>query len=719
MSDTRAAEVARLVSRHIDGVITTADQEQLSRLIEQDSALADIYIAMMQLHGLLMWGANESPASTVSPADIAPDSTRPADSCSIPVDVPRRRQEQTTRRWRKNRWVAWLLVPGLMAAVGISLLPQRPPNVPIVTSESRENELLSTSPDADSSVGNDSSLIDNSQPDLPPLQFDSLQANAAESRNSATMSRDELRSIPDSRFTESFSDQDVVAAINDGIDFSLKENDVLPSPRANDGEWLRRAWLTVGGRIPTLKEMSAFHQQPESTRRRDLVEQLLESADRHRHLAETWTSLLIGRAERDRVNRPALLNFLTEAFATNRPWINVVGDLISAEGRNDENGAANFLLAHLDNQATPATAVTARLFLGEQLQCVQCHNHPFTTGIRQRDYWALNAFFQHTERRIAPVDSRQPPEMGSPMIPVSLVDRPQGGMTFFETPSGRQEAVVPEYDGRRIAVDSIRPRRAALAEFLRSDSQSRVARAMVNRVWSQFFRYGFTNPVDDMASHVTVTHREVLDLLTEAFVTSGYDLRRLQKWIALSDAWQRTSQAIDANREDAPESGGPPLFSRVYCQRMSPEQMYDSIRVAIRAVAGQPSPTVDDAEHRRQWVRQFVRPYNTDENDEASEFDGSMAQAMAMMNGPDVNEAVRLASEAVLELDRSTPPVDEVLDRVTLAVLTREPTSGESSVFRRHVKRISRSVGYRQALPQAVEDMMWAYLNSSEFLLIH
>jgi hypothetical protein len=258
-----------------------------------------------------------------------------------------------------------------------------------------------------------------------------------------------------------------------------------------------------------------------------------------------------------------------------------------------------------------------------------------------------------------------------------------------------------------------------LAEYLATDSQLRVARAMVNRVWADFFGYGFTNPVDDLGPHVVVSHPALLGTLTEAFVSSGYDLQRLQYWIALSDAWQRTSQSTDQNLNDSPENGTIPLFSRVYMRRMTPEQVYDSIRVAVRAVSGQKSIADTESDHRQKWVSQFVRPYNTDENDETDEFNGSVAQAMVMMNGLDINAAIQQAIESSLKNTHLDLSINSVLERVSLAVLTRSPTARESAVFHQQLKRVHRATGIHNALPQVTEDMLWAYLNSSEFLLIH
>ncbi|MCH2201524.1 MAG: hypothetical protein MK102_06125 [Fuerstiella sp.] len=152
---------------------------------------------------------------------------------------------------------------------------------------------------------------------------------------------------------------------------------------------------------------------------------------------------------------------------------------------------------------------------------------------------------------------------------------------------------------------------------------------------------------------------------------------------------------------------------------MAPEQVYDSIRVAIQAVSMRTLETAEDPGHRRRWVNQFARPYDTDENDETDEFVGGITQAMVMMNDPDVNSAIRRATETLLANHGPSSSADSLLEQVSLAVFTRRPTSRESAMFRQHLKRMTRSDGHQTALPQVIEDLLWTYLNSSEFQLIH
>jgi hypothetical protein len=248
--------------------------------------------------------------------------------------------------------------------------------------------------------------------------------------------------------------------------------------------------------------------------------------------------------------------FSTASFCRIAPD-ETVGNLISAEGRSDQNGATNFLLAHLNDQATPATAVTARLFLGQQVHCTQCHNHPFVKERQQDEFWSLNAFFKQAERQSLTLTASD----GSPLQVWSLKDSGASGMTFYETLRGQQRATLPEFAGHAMAAEDHRPRRAELVKLLAEDDRHLVAQAMVNRTWAQIFGYGFSNPVDDLGPHSPVSHPELLQYLTRCFVTSDYNVQRLVRWIALSRAFQLSSIQAEPSMEiDVPEHGSIALF---------------------------------------------------------------------------------------------------------------------------------------------------------------
>lgn len=697
-------ELSSLINGHLDGQLTEFDQVRLQTRLKADPAAVSVYVEHVQLHGQLLWDAGLVPFA---------DGVEARPAISRVESVPFSSVSSSRSIGRTSRIVVVAAALIALAAVFPALVQRTETEIAV---------LPEAVPEAANSDNDTGIVRNNSTPaTVEPLRLNSLnQSSVASNELPITDPGDR---IVQERGPENFiTDEAVIAGINRLISQAWRENEVIPSPLADDREWLRRGYLTFVGRIPTVAEIDQFTSSRQSGRRERMIESLLQSEERSTHLAVVWTNLMIGRTEHRGVNRDALHDYLVGEFQENRPWIDVVGDLVSAEGRNDENGATNFLLAHLNNDATPATAVTARLFLGQQIQCVQCHDHPSDKSIRQDDYWALNAFFKQTRRapvRIA-VDDRRSGSMLE--VPWKLEDVPGQGMTFFETLQGQQKAVLPRYNGRTIPEGSGEGRRQILARWLAEDSDKKVARAVVNRMWAHFFGYGFTFPVDDIGPHVTVSHPELFRELTTAFIDSGYDLQRLMKWIALSAPWQRSSQPVAGNEADDPQEGGVPLFSRMYARRMSPEQVYESIRVAIHSASQQPVVNAETrSDHRSEWVRQFVRSYDTDENDESYNFGGTIAQAMVMMNGVDVEEALRLATQSVVfSTGANRDSTKDTLKRLSMSVLTRDPTPSEETVFRnRMMRELTRSGSRERALSSTVEDMMWAYLNSSEFVTVH
>lgn len=693
-------QVLRLLDRIFEGRSTDDHKQRLNELLRSHPHLVETYCDYMAIHGSLHWDTGVISSASATPGRIS----------AAAVFAPARRSRVLA--------AGALLAACLIGLVGWQLSKPTNDPQPVVKNENQPVVPAANSVQNNPLVAeNDSSNTLNSESDQPLKPLNTLIVPPAATKDDPTIvvATDEPPAPP--RFAADFTDSDVVQQVDTLLKQSWEDQEIQPSERADDWEWVRRAYLVYAGRIPGSEEVAQFMNRPQDVRRTELIDRLNQSDEVPEYLADVWTQLLIGRTNRPGVNRSKLQEYLVARFSDDAPWIDTVSDLITARGRNDRNGATNFLLAHLNNQATPATAVTARLFLGQQISCVQCHDHPFAKGLRQEDYWALNAFFKDTQKVSVPIaDASKKKAM--PDLPWQLEDRPgKDPMTYFENRSGLNIAVLPSFGGQTMDHRSTENRRDALADLLAEDSEKTVARAMVNRMWAHFFGYGFTASVDDMGPHVPVSHPELLDTLTEAFVKSDYSLTRLMKWIAMSDAWQRSSLQSESALADSPEIGEVPLFSRVYARRMSPEQVYESIRVGIQSVSNQPlASRQDHAEHRSEWVRQFATSYGTDENDEAVDFEGTISQAMVMMNGAEVNGAIKAASGVLVQRQKGANV--RTLEALSVALLTREPTELERKAFRRRAQQLSRQNGSAGSLI-AVEDMLWAYLNSTEFMTVH
>jgi hypothetical protein len=523
----------------------------------------------------------------------------------------------------------------------------------------------------------------------------------------------------------------VSAEIDAQIRQGWDEHQLTPSTRAKDYEFCRRSFLDVLGRIPTIEELAEYTDDARKDRKRHLVERLLYEpryADEYAtHWATVWTILLIGRGADDvddgLVSRAGLEAYLRASFAQNLPYDQLVHDLVSATGANRPgapgfNGAVNFLSGKLADDAIQATSQTAKLFLGQQVQCTQCHNHPFNEW-KQNQFWQFNSFFRQAIalRRYTP-GTREVDfvELADQDFPGE--DRPVEADTariYYELRNGQLEAAFPVFiDGTRIDTSGyVRQvnRRQELADLIVAAPE--FSRAAVNRFWGHFLGYGFTQPVDDMGPHNPAVYPALLNALADHFRSSGYDLKQLISWIVLSEPYGLSSRTTVQNQKDDPTLGEPPRYTHFYVRQMSPEQLYRSLRVAGQNQA-ELSPEQEN-EAQRRWLRQFTIALGTDEGDEATTFNGSIVQTLMMFNGELIDQVTGAEEGSFvhrLATNSRMRPLAKV-HRLFLTAVNRRATAREIKAFAKLEAR------HQHDQLKALQDMWWALLNSNEFILNH
>jgi len=716
------AELVTLIERQLESRISQDEFARLETLVRNSPSARCFYREYLDLHGMLHWEAAQSSDSAVSQTVMKEAADVPASSAACQtIPVTTHRPVRTPRRFA-FRLTA--LFAGLLAMVASFIwwsvshsgpqmaLPDPAPVVPA------QDALVA---DATAEVPQLPERVPVKLPEQPLRSRPDGSAQPVAVSIAASSSDHGRNPSPDEDGVTgpaaSGSAGALVAFIDEQIQAAWRDHEVTASPRADDSEWLRRVYLDTVGHIPESEQVTAFLKETGPDKRQRIVDQLLDDQDYIRNWTTIWSGLLIGRSNPRNVNRASLQKYLREAFARNRGWHEIVTDFISAEGSGEDNGAANFLLAHLNNQAVPATAITARLFLGQQLQCTQCHNHPFNEQ-KQDEFWAFNSFFQQVEM----VDR---PRGGNPRVrEVALRDRDGAEPTFYETRNGLQMATFPRYEDVRVDIDSGGRLRQRLAQLLVNGDSPQVARAFVNRMWHHFLGAAFTPEVDDMGPHVAVVHSEVLDRLTREFVRSGYDVKQLIRWICATESYNLSSRMSDGNRIDDPSAGQEALFSRVYVKPMTVEQVFDSLMIATQAreLFG---PDWDSLEKKRQeWLQQFVMAWDTDDNDEADLFNGSIPQALMLMNGELVKLTLEVEHGTLLDkVVRSRGNEQAKIEQIALATLSRRPTAEEAAAVRRlirdHTNRRSRGDNLQAATRDGLEDLFWAYLNSNEFILVH
>ncbi len=221
---------------------------------------------------------------------------------------------------------------------------------------------------------------------------------------------------------------------------------------------------------------------------------------------------------------------------------------------------------------------------------------------------------------------------------------------------------------------------------------------------------GFTTPVDD-GPHKPPSHPELLDRLSQEFVKSGYDVKRLIRWICDSEAYNLTSRAGKKNGVDDPSRGHVPLFSRMYPKPLEAEQLYDSLLMATRAENSGETNWAEAQKQRDAWLQQFIIAFGTDEVDEANTFNGTIPQALLMMNGPLVEKAVRAEKGSflcsVLESDG-----EEARENRSSSIWPPFPATPAATKNRRPRNLLESE---RDKLA-AFQNLFWALLNSNEFI---
>ncbi len=508
-------------------------------------------------------------------------------------------------------------------------------------------------------------------------------------------------------------------------DFEIK-----PSKEAKDAEWCRRLFLDVLGRIPKVDELDRFVSDRSKTKREDLVADLIHGDDYTEEFARNWTTiwtnLLIGRTGgngRDTmINRAGMQKFLRDSFARNKPFDRFVRELVSASGsttpgEDDFNGATNFLVDKVNSdKGSLATASTSRLFLGLQVQCTQCHDHPFNDW-KQQKYWEMNAFFRQAK---AFRGGRR-----NENAPAKLVDQDFGGErrprnlnkppVFFELRNGEMRVAYPVFiDGTPIDPSGyvkVVNRRQELSKLI-TDSEY-FPKAIVNRTWGHFLGYGFTSPIDDLGPHNPPTHPELLGFLGEEFRNSGFDIRELISWIVLSKPYSLSSRIGRGNKSDNPLLGETPKFSRFYLRQMRAEELYESLLAANQGKSS--SGDYQQQERlKNRWLQQFSVAFGTDEGDETTTFNGTIPQVLMMFNGELIRNATGgTKGSMVRQLASSNLSYARQIEHLYKAGLSRAPKRSEQQLAQDFLNV------YDGNTDEALKDMWWVILNSNEFIFNH
>jgi hypothetical protein len=523
-----------------------------------------------------------------------------------------------------------------------------------------------------------------------------------------------------------------VRRINQEIRTGWSEYEITPSKKATDGEWCRRVYLDVIGRVPSVQELNDFLSSTETDKQKQLVNKLLYDEDYIELYANNWTTIwtnvLVGRSggtERNSLtNREGLQKYLRDSLARNKSYDKMALELVTATGSNTPgmesfNGAVNFLTMKLAENATQATAETAKIFLGLQVQCTQCHNHPFNEW-KQQKFWEMNAFFRQTRalRRFTPGtrDVRGAELINEDFGGEGLSTNAEEADIYYELRNGLTKVAYPVFvDGTTIGrsgyVSDV-VRRSELGALMVESEY--LGKTIVNRTWGHFFAHGFTKPIDDMGPHNPPTHPDLVDYLAIQLRNKSFNLKDLISWIVLSEPYSLSSRSNSTNiTVDDPELGESPKFSRFYLRQLRAEELYESLLVATQAHKTRGSYE-EQEKLKASWLSQFVTAFGNDDGGETTTFNGTIPQALMMFNGDLIKSATSTAEGSFLwTIAGSKMNNGQKIRYLFQAALARNPTQSEIQVANRLL--IARKGDTKAAL----QDIWWAVLNSNEFIINH
>jgi hypothetical protein len=516
---------------------------------------------------------------------------------------------------------------------------------------------------------------------------------------------------------------------------------IVPAAPVDDLRYLRRASLDIIGRIPTVTEIEALEKDTSADRRAKVVERLLQSKEYADHWSNYWDSVLLGDNVRGKViDEAGFRGWLGAQFANNLPWDRMVFALVTAAGVNRDNGAddgavapavkaepkmdmadalpaetagqsgvaptnpaVNWLIKYKD---TPQdlTGNVASTFLGVRIQCAQCHDHK-TEKWTQEDFRRLAACFMRT--RAFNVESD---ENGGPKrLAVEDVSKTPNRLAKNPDLEPLSRAEPKALDGTDLSKDP--NRREALARWITSRQNPWFAKAIVNRLWGAFLGRGFVEPVDDFRVSNPALAPEALDRLAQDFVAQNYDLKSLIRTIASTEAYQLSSQG--APSQSVTEPGA--LWSRFSLKPLGPDELLDSVAVATdldEMLAAKKDG--DFVKAKAQLRKQFNFLFDVDEESHPAGYEGTVPQALMLMNGRPVIRVTNTARQGALLKVLSMPEDDDrKLETIFLRTVSRPPTAEEKS---RLLPYVSEPGGKKL---ERYEDLMWALLNSSEFVFNH
>jgi len=513
-----------------------------------------------------------------------------------------------------------------------------------------------------------------------------------------------------------------------------KQKNLQPAKTSSDSEFLRRIYLDLTGVIPSYDEAVAFLDDTATDKRSKLIDKLIASPQFAAHQADIWDMLLFGRNPPGygTDKREGFQNWLRQQFAGNTPYNKWAGDILRAEGNSVDQGAPMFLVQY-KRQPEDATEAITQKFLGVQLQCARCHDHPFESW-SQKDFFGMAAFLA----RLEVVDTGK----SGKLTKFAIGEKNQGDVLFTgpaaeQTPGKKGEPIKPRFlhgeplaepelpkdikDPRNFPSGKMPPapvfsRKDQLASWITNPQNPYFPRAIANRIWGQFMGRGIVHPVDNMSESNEPTHPQLLDKLAAEMIAHKFDLQWYIREICNSETYQLsslqpavadTSAADGASRADgASTEAKPRYFVQARVRPLSAEELAASWRTATGYTSAKKNDRFAPFSSGY-MLRFFGRPSNGE-----GDFQGGLSEHLYMNNGG-LSKVLTTADDSLFKhISDNTQPMNKRVERLFISTLSRRPTADEQNKL---VEYLAAEPGSRSRIQEAI----WALLSCSEFRFNH
>ena len=486
-----------------------------------------------------------------------------------------------------------------------------------------------------------------------------------------------------------------------------------PSPLCDDATFIRRVSLDIAGRLPDLDETRKFVADADPAKRDKLIDSLLGSAGYADFFANKWSALLRNKRTKpsDARGNFAFHDWIRDAMLTDKPYDQFVREIVAASGEIEENPPVAWYRQVKEPQQQLED--TAQLFLGMRLQCAQCHHHPYEKW-SQQDYYSFSAFFSQVGRKPTAVKENE------------MIFHKRGTATAVNKKT--RQNVKPAGLGatpREIAPDD--DPRLALADWMSSKDNPFFAKALVNRYWKHFFNRGIVEPEDDMRETNPPSNPELLDALAKRFVESGYDMKALIREMTRSQSYQFSALPNEFNKNDRQN------FSRYYPRRLPAEVLFDAVNQLTSAPSsfpGLPAGTraISLPDNSFNASSYFLVVFGRPEASSACECErtqeASLAQCLHLLNAKDIQDKLSSNTGRTAQLAADPRGDEEKLRELYQLAYSREADSAELSLALAHLEKPRKDAEGKPLDPlaakrQGYEDVLWAILNTKEFLFNH